>query len=81
MSGRHVRTEPPSRPGLAVFVLGVLGLTPPALLVGPQLVDARAAPVGIARPDAEPGEPADLAAGAMDGPASHIDCWGGRPTQ
>ncbi|MEU9111844.1 hypothetical protein AB0D04_08650 [Streptomyces sp. NPDC048483] len=73
MTGRNV-AEPPSGRGLAVLVLGALGLAPPTLIVGPSLMEAHAASVGISRPDAAS---ADLAAGPR--PASHTDRWGDRP--
>ncbi|PJN32482.1 hypothetical protein CG747_42500 [Streptomyces sp. CB02959] len=50
MSGRHAR-EKPSRPGLAVALLGALGLMPPALLIG-GAARADSAPVPVSRADA-----------------------------
>lgn len=51
MSGRHAR-EKPSRPGLAVALLGALGLMPPALLIG-GAARADSAPVPASRADSD----------------------------
>ncbi|WP_157879913.1 hypothetical protein [Streptomyces natalensis] len=67
MSGRHVR-EHPSRPGLAVAVLGTLGLMPPAVILG-WTTEAHSAPASVSCPDTDygalatthsaPGQPLD----------------------
>ncbi|MGO4747101.1 hypothetical protein AB4212_00380 [Streptomyces sp. 2MCAF27] len=53
MSGRHAHRPAEGR---ALTVLGILGIMPPVLIVGPQLVDAHAAPArpGVSQPDATP---------------------------
>lgn len=53
MSGRHAAEDRPSRPGLAVAILGLLGLAPPVVILAPQMT---AAPVGIERPDLAPAD-------------------------
>ncbi|MEV5950380.1 hypothetical protein [Streptomyces sp. NPDC051993] len=74
MSGRHAAEAVPSRPGLAVGILAALGLAPPVLIVGPQLVGAHAA-VGVSRPDVE-----HDVAGASVRPETHTTRWGVRST-
>lgn len=55
MRGRHAAEPITDRTGRAVAVLGLLGLLPPAFIVGPQVSAANAAPpVPISRPDLAP---------------------------
>lgn len=84
MSGRHA-ADPKSRPGFALGVLAVIGLTPPALIVGPQLAQARGV-TPVSRPDIQLDKsPADVeisAAGTTTNPKgrAHDDCVGGSRT-
>lgn len=71
MRARHAAEAVPSRPGLAVVVLGALGLAPPALFLAPQLLHEHAVDrPSVSRPDVEP----DLDAGAeLDRPPVQPD--------
>lgn len=52
MSGLHARVEQPSRPGLAVVLLGLVGLTPPVLILAPHAAtDALSALPASSAPD------------------------------
>lgn len=72
MSGRHA-ADPKSRPGFALGVLAAIALTPPALIVGPQLAQARGV-TPVSRPDIQLDKtPADLEISAAGRSESHTD--------
>ncbi len=76
MSGAHKAPRKKVREHLArpLLALAAVGIAPPAVIVGPQLVDAP-----VSRRDVLPEKPKAVAAGD-ERTAVHTDRWGTRPT-
>ena len=55
MSGRHAAERIPERTGRAVLLLGLLGVFPPVVILGPRIGEATAsAPAGLSAHIDEP---------------------------